>query len=142
MTIVEEPSGGAPPALETLEVKAVSMEAAMAQRTTAPDALLKAQQRLRAVLEISNAVQTQLDMDRLLNQIMDRLFGVFPQADRGFIMLKADESEELVPRAARQRGRERPEAITISRSIVQQAMRDGVALLSADAMGDHGSPWR
>ncbi len=136
VTIVEEPSGGAPTALETLEVKAVSMEAAMAQRTTAPDALLKAQQRLRAVLEISNAVQTQLDMDRLLNQIMDRLFGVFPQADRGFILLKADESVELVPRAARQRGRERPEAITISRSIVLQAMRDGVALLSADAMGD------
>ena len=75
-------------------------------------------------------------MDKLLNQIMDRLFGVFPQADRGFIMLKADESEELVPRAARQRGRGQPEAITLSRSIVQKAMGDGVALLSADAMGD------
>ena len=136
VTIVDEPSAAAPPALESLEVKAVSMEAAMAQRMTAPDALLKAQQRLRAVLEISNAVQTQLDMDKLLNQIMDRLFGVFPQADRGFIMLKADESEELVPRAARQRGRDQPEAITISRSIVQKAMGDGVALLSADAMGD------
>ncbi|MGD0999580.1 MAG: SpoIIE family protein phosphatase [Candidatus Brocadiia bacterium] len=136
VTIVDEPSAAAPPALETLEVKAVSMEAAMAQRITAPDALIKARQRLRAVLEISNAVQTQLDMDKLLNEIMDRLFGVFPQADRGFIMLKADESDELVPRAARQRGREQPEAITLSRSIVQKAMGDRVALLSADAMGD------
>ena len=75
-------------------MKATSMEAAMAQRATAPDALIKAQQRLRAVLEISNAVQTQLDMDQLLHQILDRLFGVFPQADRGFIMLP--EQGELV----------------------------------------------
>ncbi len=136
VTIVDEPSADAPPALETIDVRATSMEAAMAQRADAPDALIKAQQRLRAVLEISNAVQTQLDMDKLLHQIMDRLFGVFPQADRGFIMLKADESEDLVPRAARQRGREQPEAITVSRSIVQKAMGDRVAILSADAMGD------
>ena len=133
---MDEPSAAAPPALETLDVKATSMEAAMAQQATAPDALIKAQQRLRAVLEISNAVQTQLDMDKLLDQIMDRLFGVFPQADRGFILLKADESEDLVPRAARQRGREQPEAITVSRSIIRKAMGDRVAILSADAMGD------
>ena len=136
VTIVDEPSAAAPPALETLDVKDTSMEAAMARRMAAPEALLKAQQRLRAVLEIGNAVQTQLDMDKLLIQILDRLFGVFPQADRGFILLKADESEELVPRAARQRGREQPEAITVSRSIVQKAMGDRVAILSADAMGD------
>jgi serine phosphatase RsbU (regulator of sigma subunit) len=136
VTIVDEPSAASPPALETLDVKATSMEAAMARRTTAPEALIKAQQRLRAVLEISNAVQTQLDMDKLLIQILDRLFGVFPQADRGFILLKADESEELLPRAARQRGREQPEAITVSRSIVQKARGDRVAILSADAMGD------
>jgi sigma-B regulation protein RsbU (phosphoserine phosphatase) len=136
VTIVEEPSAAAPPALETIDVKASAMEAALARRMTAPDALIKAQQRLRAVLEVSNAVQTELDMDKLLNQILDRLFGVFPQADRGFIMLKADESEDLVPRAARQRGREQPEAITVSRSIVQKAMGSRVAVLSADAMGD------
>ena len=136
VAIVDETSAIAPPALETIDMRATSTEAAMAQRTTAPDALLKAQQRLRAVLEISNAVQTQFDMDKLLDEILDRLFGVFPQADRGFVMLKEDESEELVPRAARQRGREQPEAITVSRSIVQKAMGDRVALLSADAMGD------
>jgi serine phosphatase RsbU (regulator of sigma subunit) len=124
VTIVDEPATAAPPALETLDIKATSMEAAMAQ------------QRLRAVLEISNAVQTHLDMDKLLNEILDRLFGVFPQADRGFILLKDDESEELVSRAARQRGREQPEAIAVSRSIVRKAMDDRVAILSADAMGD------
>ena len=134
--IVDEPSAAAPPALETLDVKETSMEAALARRTTEPDALIKAQQRLRAVLEISNAVQTQLDMDKLLNQIMDRLLGVFPQADRGFIMLKADETEDLVPRVARHRGREQAEAITVSRSIIRKAMDNRVAILSADAMGD------
>jgi sigma-B regulation protein RsbU (phosphoserine phosphatase) len=136
VAIVDEPSAAAPAALETLDVKAVSLEAAMAQRSTAPNALIKAEQRLRAVLEISNAVQTQLDIDKLLNEILDRLFGVFRQADRGFIMLKADESQDLVPHARRQRGHEQPEAVTVSRSIVQKAMGDRVAILSADAMGD------
>jgi serine phosphatase RsbU (regulator of sigma subunit) len=112
------------------------MEAALAQRTTAPGELIKAQARLRTVLEISNAVQTQLDMDRLLAEILDRLFSVFPQADRGFIMLKAEEFEDLVPRAARQRGLEQPQGITISRSIIRKAIGDRVAILSADAMSD------
>ncbi len=136
VAIVDEPSAAGPPALETLDVKAASMEADMGRRATAPNALIKAEQRLRAVLEISKAVQTQLDMDKLLEEIMDRLFGVFRQADRGFIMLKADESEDLVLRASRQRGRDQPEAITVSRSIVQKVMSDRVAILSADAMGD------
>ena len=38
--------------------------------------------------------------------------------------------------AKRQRGQAQPEAITISRSIVQKAMDNRVAILSADAMGD------
>jgi serine phosphatase RsbU (regulator of sigma subunit)/pSer/pThr/pTyr-binding forkhead associated (FHA) protein len=134
--IVEEPSAAAPVAIETLDVRATSMDAALAQRVTAPDALIKAQQRFRVVLEISNAVQTQLDMDKLLHQIMDQLFGVFPHADRGFIMLKAEESEEFVSHVSKQRGREQPEAIATSGTILRRAMSDRVALLSADAMGD------
>ena len=136
VSVVDMPASGAPPIVETLNIKATMMDLAMTWPTAEVDVLRKVHQRFRAVVEISNAVQTQLDMDRLLSEILDRLFTVFPQADRGFIMLKADEGEELIPRAARQRGRDAPEAITVSRSIIDKAVNGRVAILSADAMSD------
>jgi len=134
---VDVPAGkDTQPILETLDVKSTLTGAVTGARTVERNALKKAQQSFRTVLEIGNAIQTELDLDTVLDRILERLFGVFPQADRGFIMLKADESGELVARAARQRGRDQPEAITISRHIVQKAMGNRVAILSADAMGD------
>jgi serine phosphatase RsbU (regulator of sigma subunit) len=135
VTIDKEP-WAAPPVLETLDVTAVSLERPVGQRDTVPNTLIKAEQRLHAVLEISNAIRTQLEIDRLLNQILERLFGVFRQADRGFIILKDNDSDVLMPRATRHRDPEQPEAAPISRSIVEKAMADRVAIRSADAMGD------
>jgi len=137
VTIVDPPAGkDTQPILETLDVNYTLAGAVMGQRTVEGNALLKAQQQFRTVLEIGNAIQTELDLDKLLNRIMERLFGVFPQADRGFILLKADEGDALVPHVARQRGKGQPEAITLSRSIVRKALEDRVAILSADAMSD------
>jgi serine phosphatase RsbU (regulator of sigma subunit) len=120
--------------MQTLDIGATLMNL---KAPPEPEALLKANERFRTVLEISNAVQTQLDMNSLLNKIMDRLFEVFPQADRGFIMLRPDEEgADMVAAAARQRGKEKPDEITISRSIINKSLCDRVAVLSADAMSD------
>lgn len=135
VTLVE--SAAKPEVMETLDVRATMMNLAMDEpEKVDAEALRKAHQRFRTVLEISNAVQTQLDLEKLLHQIMERLFAVFPQADRGFIMLQSEEEDELTCRVARQRGRDKPEAITISRSIIDKAMAGKVAVLSADAMSD------
>ncbi len=122
--------------METLDVNATMLEEAQPKPGTEPAAVMKAHQRLRTVVEISNAMQTQLDLNKLLNEIMDSLFRLFPQVDRGFIMLKADDSDELTPKVARQRGRQQPEAITVSRRIINEAVDRRVAVLSADAMSD------
>ena len=137
VTLVEPPAGKeAQPILETLDVNATLTHAVTGQRALEHEALLKAQQQFRTVLEIGNAIQTELDLDTLLDRIMDRLFGVFPQADRGFILLKGDDGDALVPHVARQRGQAKVEALTISRSIIRRALEDRVAVLSADAMSD------
>ena len=94
----------------------------------------KANERLRTIVQISNAVQTELELNVLLGLILDNLFEVFGQADRGFLMLY-DEQGELKPAASRNRYGQ-TEKITISRSIVNQVTNKRLALLSRDAMGD------
>lgn len=122
------------PAMQTLDIGATLMNM---KAPPEPEALLKANERFRTVLEISNAVQTQLDMKSLLDGIMDRLFDVFRQAERGYIMLMSEEKEgELVPAATRHRGKEKAEGVTISRSVVNRSLSERVAVLSADAMSD------
>jgi serine phosphatase RsbU (regulator of sigma subunit) len=132
----EPTSPGKAPVVETLNVKGTLMDIVMSGAAQQePDALRKATERLRTVLEVSNAVQTRLDMNELLGEILDRLFGVFPQADRGFIMLKED-GGELATKAAKERGKTKPAAITVSKSIIDKALTGRVAILSADAMSD------
>jgi serine phosphatase RsbU (regulator of sigma subunit) len=127
-------AGRESPVVQTLDIGATLMNL---KAPPGPEALLKANERFRTVLEISNAVQTQLDMKSLLDGIMERLFAVFPQADRGFVMMRSETEEgKLVSAAARGRGKEKLEEVTISRSIVDRSMCDRVAVLSADAMSD------
>lgn len=94
----------------------------------------KANERLRTMLRISNAVHSELDMNALLQKILEGLFEVFPQADRGFVMLYDGEGE-LRPAASRNR-RGQVEEITISRHIVEEVTSRRVAVLSRDAMDD------
>ena len=93
-----------------------------------------ANERLRTILRVANAVRAELDPQVLLDRVLDSLFEAFPQADRGFLMLY-DEAGALQPAALRTRGGQ-AEEITISQSIVSRATQERVALLSRDAMDD------
>jgi len=122
--------------VETLDIKSTLMDVGADRAAKDPIAVKKAHERLRTVVSISNAVQSELDLDGLLKTILDELFHVFPQADRGFVMLKEGESDELVPKAARQRGKDEPDAITVSRHVIDEVVTHRIAVLTADAMGD------
>jgi len=124
------------PILETLDVQSTIVMGRLPAAEVSVDAISRAHERLRTVVEISNAVGGHLDLDRLLNAIMDSLFKVFPQADRGFIMLKGEGGETMEPRVARQRGRPTAETVTVSRHIIEEAINRRAGVLSADAMGD------
>jgi len=65
----------------------------------------KANERLRRIIQISDALQTELELKVLLGLVLDKLFDVFRLADRGFLMLY-DEDGNLKPAAARNRAGE------------------------------------
>ncbi len=78
-------------------------------------------QRLAAVLKVSKALVNISNLDQVLNDILDTLFEVFPQADRGFIMLGAEVSR-LEAKAIRQRSPRGDELPTVSNSICRRAL--------------------
>jgi serine phosphatase RsbU (regulator of sigma subunit) len=93
--------------------------------------------KLRAVLELSRSLGTTLDLKVVLPKVLESLFVVFPQADRGFILLRDPGTGQLVTRAQQQR-RKRPddETPTISKTVVDHALSTRLAILSADVGGD------
>jgi phosphoserine phosphatase RsbU/P len=132
VTLIDVPQPKQAPIIETIDVAATMIGAPLAS----PKAADKDQERLRTVLEISNAVGGELELDKLLDRIMDSFLHVFPQMDRGFIMLKEEGEEDLQPAVARQRGSDEPPAVSVSKNIIQEAFERKLAVLSADAMDD------
>jgi serine phosphatase RsbU (regulator of sigma subunit) len=92
--------------------------------------------KLRAMLEISRNLGTVLRVEEVLPKILDSLFKIFPQADRGFILLKDEEKKTLVPKAIKNRREQGDDSLKISRTIVKQVMENGQAMLLADASSD------
>lgn len=90
--------------------------------------------KLRAILEINHAMGQTLQLDDLFPKMLDGLFKIFPQADRGLIILR-DDRDNLIPTAAKHR-RADQDTVRFSRTIVRQAMGEKKALLSADASSD------
>jgi len=101
-----------------------------------PKALLRAHDRLKTILGLSNTIQGELDLTRVLEEIMNGLFRIFPQADRGFLLLVDPTGKTLVPRVARTRSGKPPSRITISRSIRDEVLKKRMGVLVADAMSD------
>jgi len=110
-----------------------SRDATPTQDTSRSTALLQTQ--LKALLEITQNLRNSLTLERVLPQILDSLFVIFPAADRGFIVLR-DEAGALEPRWAKVRRDVTEQPPRISRTIVRRAMDSQEAILSADAPGD------
>lgn len=94
------------------------------------------QSRLKTVLEISESMQSILDLHQLLSKIMDDLFRVFPSADRGLIMLQDSASGELVPMVTKAGQEGQTERMIVSKTIVNEVRKRRMSILSADAMSD------
>lgn len=92
--------------------------------------------KLRALMEITRNLAGGLVLEEVLPKILDSLFKVFIQADRGFIVLRESADGPLIPKAVRHRRQEDDGTIRISRTVVNQAMNTKEALLSADAATD------
>jgi serine phosphatase RsbU (regulator of sigma subunit) len=91
--------------------------------------------KLNALLEITRSLGKALAQDEVLPQVLNSLFKIFVQADRGFIVMKTEDGR-LIPMWTKLRRETSDDTIRISRTIVNQVMESQEAILSADAATD------
>ncbi len=91
---------------------------------------------LRAVVGLRRAMAGSLSVDEVLPRMLDGLFEIFSQAERGFVLLMDPKSERLVLRASRHK--ENPEGgpLQLSLSLLNNVVKTRRAVLSADASSD------
>ena len=94
-----------------------------------------AEVKLAAFAEIAKSLGKAVSLDAVLATILDSLFKIFLQADRGFVVLKEADGR-LVPRWTKVRREGIEDSIRISRTIVRHVMEKKEAILSADATND------
>jgi sigma-B regulation protein RsbU (phosphoserine phosphatase) len=92
--------------------------------------------KLAALVEISNSLAQTLSVEEILPKLLDSLFKVFVQADRGFVVMRPKAGAPLVPVAVKCRREADEQRIRISRTIAEEAIRARKAILSADATAD------
>jgi serine phosphatase RsbU (regulator of sigma subunit)/pSer/pThr/pTyr-binding forkhead associated (FHA) protein len=97
---------------------------------------VNADAKLKALLEITRNLGTAVSLDQVLKKVLDSLFKIFLQADRGFVVLYDADRNALIPKAVKHRRADNEDTIRISRTIVGQVMTSKKAILSADAASD------
>lgn len=101
-----------------------------------------ARDRLRAAFKIARDLAGSFDLDEMLPKILDSLFDIFPQADKGYVLLAEEPNGHLVPRAIKHRKADSGHSMTfgpISRKTAARVMSEGEALLMDDSVEDSGS---
>lgn len=91
--------------------------------------------KLKAVLEISNSLAGEVNLEVLLPKILETLFSIFTYADRGCILLK-DERDQMIPRAMKHRREGEDASVRLSRTIINKVLTDKCGVMSADASLD------
>ena len=91
--------------------------------------------KLKALIDITTSLSRTLALDNVLPQLLESLFNLFVQADRGFIILQNDEGD-LIPRWTKLRRGDDDRMIRLSRTIINQVVESKQAILSADTMDD------
>ena len=96
------------------------------------DAVYQMERNLSTLMKVSTTINAIRGLEALLPRLLELLFEVAP-AERGAILLTTGESldNSLVFGLDREHGKNR--AVNVSRTIVQQVLRDGVAVLASDA---------
>ena len=90
---------------------------------------------LRILYELSTTISSIFDRQQLLERVMDMVFDNLP-ADRGSILLRQEEEQEVEPVVVRYRTAEHSGQITISHTIVNHVMDRQEGVICSNAMRD------
>jgi adenylate cyclase len=99
--------------------------------------LVLVNQRITTIVRVGQRIANLLDRDELLREVMETLFDLFPQADRGCVVLK-DESDmfRLATTYQRQGMVATTTVVNLSTSLIDLVRRERKAVLSADTLHD------
>ncbi len=99
---------------------------------------VRPEDKLRGILQITEALSGTVELSSIAPRILDTLFDIFPQADRGMILIRDDSSSPLIPVAQKHRGLGSDESASVrmSRTILDRVLNDRDGILSADAASD------
>jgi transcriptional regulator with GAF, ATPase, and Fis domain len=99
------------------------------------DALYLMARDLSALMKVSTTINSIRGLDDLLERLLELVFEVVP-AQRGAILLTNEGSFETSLVFGLDRARRKDQPVNVSRTIVQQVLRDGVALLANDGASE------
>jgi phosphoserine phosphatase RsbU/P len=91
--------------------------------------------KLTAMVEIMQALGRAVSLDSVLPKVLDSLFRIFIQADRGFIILK-DATGNLQPKWIKTRRPDQEETARLSKTILKTVMENKEAIITLDAGND------
>ncbi len=91
---------------------------------------------LRASLGLDRAIGSSVGLDEVLPRTLDGLFEIFPQAERGFLLLVDPGSQRLLLRASKFVNAARTGPVLFSRSLMDRVVQSRQAVLSADVSAD------
>ncbi|WP_435010005.1 SpoIIE family protein phosphatase [Tundrisphaera lichenicola] len=120
-----------------------------ASRSSSMASAVKPEVKLKAILEISRNLSSDLKIDTVAPKIIDALMELFPQSERGFLILIDQSTKRLVRKAFKYRPNKRSSLVapftdevpmSISRSIVNHVIGQKKAVLSQDAGADQDLP--
>jgi signal transduction histidine kinase len=87
------------------------------------------QTQLQTLFEVSKKINSQLDLDKLLDEIMDLAVGLV-QAEKGLILLREAQSENLSVKVARAKDKQATqEVVAMSKSTVDKVASSGQSML-------------
>jgi len=99
------------------------------------DALYQMARDLSALMKVSTVINSIRGLDDLLEKLLELLFEVVP-AQRAAVLLTNEGPFETSRVFALDRKHGKDQAVKVSRTIVQQVLRDGVAVLANDAAAE------
>ena len=97
---------------------------------------VRPEDKLKGILKINQALSGTIEMAEIAPRILDTLFEIFPQADRGSILMRDDPKKPLIPVAQKHRDDSIDDTVRMSRTILERVMNDKTGILSADAAND------
>ncbi|MCA9084312.1 MAG: SpoIIE family protein phosphatase [Planctomycetaceae bacterium] len=97
---------------------------------------VRPEDKLKGILKINSALAGTADVRSMIPKVLDVLFEIFPQADRGSILIRESENKPLIPVAQKYRDTSNDETVRMSRTILDRVMNEKAGILSADAASD------